>query len=87
MIEGLKTVELHLYNRLITLADLHKSHQIDSNKTVEHLKHRLELLVGEIQSGNDARDVKKELFQTVHSLKEFGSINSKAAIDFLKQFK
>ena len=86
-LEGLKTVELHLYNRLITLADLHKSHQIDSNKTVEHLKHRMELLVGEIQSGNDARDVKKELFSVVHSLKEFGVINSKAAIEFLKQFK
>lgn len=83
----LKTVELHLYNRLITLADLHKIHQIDGEKTVEHLKHRLEVLTGEIDAGNDSKEIISELHKIVHSLKDFGAISIKDAGEFIKQFK
>ena len=85
-IETLKTPELHLYNRLIVLADLHKSHSIDSDKTIAHLKHEMDLLTGEIEAGNDSKEVKKQLHKVVHSLKNFGVINSKEAVTFLKQF-
>ena len=83
----LKTIELHLYNRLITLADLHKSHPIDGEKTIEHLKHRLEVLTGEINAGNDAHEIISELHKIVHSLKDFRAISIKDANEFIKQFK
>ena len=83
----LKTIELHLYNRLIMLADLHKKHPIESDKTIEHLKHKLELLTGEIVAGNDNKDLVKQLHQVVHSLKNFGAITSTAATAFIKQYK
>ena len=83
----LKTMELHLWNRLIVLAELHKKHPIESNKTIDHLKHQLELLTGEIEAGNDNKDLVKQLHQVVHSLKNFGAITSTSAKDFIKQYK
>ena len=86
-LNSLKTMELHLYNRLIVLAELHKKHPIESDKTIEHLKHQLELLTGEIAAGNDNKDLVKQLHQVVHSLKNFGAITSIAATSFIKQYK
>lgn len=86
-LETLKTQELHLYNRIIHLAELHKTNPIDTDKTIKHLKHKMELLVGEIQSGNDSKEIKKELHQIVHSLKEFGVIGTGEAKAFIKQIK
>jgi len=83
----LKTVELHLYNRLITLADLHKKIPIENDKTIQHLKHRLELIQGEIESGNNSKELVKELHGIVHGLKNFGVISIRDATSFIKQFK
>jgi len=85
-INSLKTIEMHLYNRLITVAGLHKSHSIDSDKSIEHLKHKLVLIQGEIEAGNDSQIIKTDLYRVVQALKNFGAISQKDAIEFLKQF-
>ena len=85
-ISSLKTIEMHLYNRLITVAGLHKTHSIDSNKSIEHLKHQLTLIQGEIEAGNDSLSIRTELYRVVQALKNFGSITAKDAMEFLKQF-
>jgi len=86
-IATLKTVEQHLYNRLIVLAELSKKLPVDSEKTISHLKHRLEILIGETESGNDNKALFKEIHQIVHSLKNFGAISPTEANKFLKQLK
>ena len=85
-LKKLKTVEQHLYNRLIAISQLHKSHEIDSNGTIEHLKHQMQLILGEIEAGNDSKKVKLQLHNVVHALKNMGAITQKDAIDFIKQF-
>jgi len=85
-INSLKTVEMDLFNRLMTVAKLHKSHSINSSSTVEHLKHQLTLLEGEIQSGNDSKALKTDLYRVVHALKNFGTISAKDAREFLSQY-
>ena len=86
-LNSLKTMELHLYNRIIVLADLHKSHPVDTDKTVEHLKHELDIVTGEIEAGNDNKELIAKLHQIVHALKNFGAISIKDASEFIKQYK
>ena len=85
-INSLKTVEMDLFNRLMTVAKLHKSHSIDSSSSIEHLKHRLTLIEGEIGAGNDSHALKMELYRVVHALKNFGAISARDAREFLAQF-
>ena len=85
-IKSLKLPEMHLYNRLIMISGLNKLHDIDADKSVEHLKHEMKLILGEIESGNDSKKVRLQLHHVVHALKEFGAISRKDALEFLRQF-
>ncbi len=47
----------------------------NGENTLKELKHRLNLLEGEINAGNNNDDIKKELHQTVHKLIGMGALN------------
>ena len=84
-IEELSRNEIELYDHLIALAKLHKKldHRI-SNSTKE-LKNRYEILVGEIEAGNNNPNIKKELKITVSKLVSLKVLTQNDAKHFLKQ--
>lgn len=85
-INGLKMNEKELYDRLIHLAGLHKTVAHNSEKTVNELKKRLELLEGEKGAGNNSPLLKKDVKRTLQGLKGFGVITNKDMISHLAQF-
>ena len=84
-IKNLKTPEQNLYNLIIKIAELHKTHPHTGNKTVEELKNKLSLIEGEIEAGNDNRSLIKDAEHILDKLYKFGVIAKKDAINYLKQ--
>ena len=89
-IDALSSHEQQVYDRLLQLAHLHKSHPLsgetNENKTVTALKTRMQILEGEMESGNTNPLLKKELYNIVHSLKSFGIITHSEMMKYLTQF-
>ena len=83
-IEELPRTEQLLYDHLIAVAKLHKKldHRIDSS--VKELKNRYEILVGEIESGNDNPELIKELKIVVNKLVSLKVFTQNQANSFLK---
>ena len=86
-INKLSTTERHLYDRLITLARLHKIMPHQSDRTIEELKHRLKLIEGEIEIGNNSPLLLKEIYTILHSLKDLKKITQKQVEEYLSQFE
>ncbi len=84
-IKNLKTPEQNLYNLIIKIAELHKTHPHTGNKTVEELKNKLSLIEGEIEAGNDNKSLIKDAEHILDKLYKFGVIAKKDAINYLKQ--
>lgn len=70
-INRLPTLERQLYDRLITLANLNKTVPHSKDKTIADLKKRLKLIEAEIEIGNNNPMLKKEMYEILHSLKDF----------------
>jgi len=88
LINSLSTTEKHIFNTLIHIANLHKD--IDtptSDKTIDHLKNRMQLIEGEIQSGNNNPELLHELQTILHKLVHFNIITSYQALKHIKQYK
>jgi hypothetical protein len=83
----LPSTERQIFDRLISLSGLHKVVSNTGDKTVSDLKHRLQLIEGEIEAGNDNKELFSEMYKVLHSLKDFGVISSKKIKEYLKQFK
>jgi hypothetical protein len=74
-----------LFDKLIHLGGLHKTIAHNSDKTINDLKKRLNVLHGELEIGNNNNEIKKEIYSIVHTLKNFKVITNKQLKDYLKQ--
>jgi len=79
--------ESQIYDALLHVAGLHKRVEHTANKTVETLKNRMTLILGEMEAGNTNKSLLSELRDIVFKLHHLGEITQNAASDFLKQFK
>jgi putative lipoic acid-binding regulatory protein len=83
----LKNLDLHekeLYDNVIHLAHLHKKAEHNLPQTRQSMKHRFELLNGEIGAGNTNKALKAELKQLVHKMAHGGMISHNNANKYLK---
>jgi uncharacterized protein YutD len=83
----LKKLDLHekeLYDNIIHLAHLHKKAEHNLTQTRQSMKHRFDLLNGEIGAGNTNKSIKAELKQLVHKMAHGGMISHVQAWKYLK---
>jgi hypothetical protein len=82
--------EPSLYNNLIHLAQLHKNYETPNlNETKQQMKHRMELVQGEIEAGNTAPSILSEAKQLLRLMVGNGMLKSPAArkhYEYLKNF-
>ena len=76
--------EKELYDNLIHLAHLHKKAEHNLPQTRQAMKHRFELLNGEIVAGNTNKALKEELKQLVHKMAYGGMISHVQAQKYVK---
>ena len=79
--------EKEIYDRLIYLANLNKLLPHTKDKTIQELKHRMKLIEGELEAGNDNLSLFKELYKIAHTLNQFKVITKKQLTMYLDQFK
>jgi hypothetical protein len=82
--------EPSLYNNLIHLAQLHKNYETPNlQETKQQMKHRMELVQGEIEAGNTAPSILSEAKQLLRLMVGNGMLKSPAArkhYDYLKNY-
>lgn len=78
--------EREIYDQMVYLAGLHKTIEHTGEQTIESLKHRLDLIQGEIGVGNDNPDLIKELKSIIKRLVEMKFLTAKSAKEYLAQF-
>jgi hypothetical protein len=76
--------EKELYDNLVHLAHLHKKVEHNLPQTKQSMKHRFELLNGEIGAGNTNKALKDELKQLVHKMAYAGMISHNQSRIYLK---
>ena len=79
--------EKALFDSLIFQSKLHKiipEIPHSGEQTLKELKHRLNLLEGEVNAGNTNHDIKKELHGVVHKLIGMGALNHNVARNYLQ---
>jgi len=87
-INGLHDRERHIYDRVLYIAGLNK--KVGDNKhdkTVADMKKRMQLIEGEVEAGNNSPLLAKDLYQTLHTLKDLNVITQKEINRYLSQFK
>ena len=88
LINSLSIAEKHIFNTLIHIANLHKDIETAApDKTIEHLKTRMNLIEGEIQSGNNNPVLLHELQTILYKLVHFNIISSYQAKKHILQYK
>lgn len=82
--------EPSLYNNLIHLAQLHKNYETPNlNETKQQMKHRMELVQGEIEAGNTAPSILSEAKQLLRLMVGNGMLKSTQArkhYEYLKNY-
>jgi hypothetical protein len=83
---SLNSIEKQIFDRLIAVANLHKSVINHKENTIDALKKRMKLIESEIEIGNNNPELIEELTNILSSLKDFKIITLKQLRDYLKQF-
>jgi hypothetical protein len=83
-IQKLDLSEKELYDNVIHLAHLHKKVDHNLAQTRQAMKHRFELLNGEVGAGNNNKMLKKELADLVHKMAYAGMISHNQRNKFVK---
>ena len=86
-INSLNDKEKLLFDRLISVSNLHKKIINNKESTIEKLKQRMKLIEAEIEIGNNNPDLINELHDILYSLKDYKVITIVQARQYLKQFK
>ena len=81
----LKTGERQVYDRLIHLAHLNKEMPHQKDNTVNELKRKLKLLQSEVEIGNNSPLIKSQMYEILHSLKDFRCITQGQINKYLEQ--
>ena len=74
-----------ILDNLLIVAKLHKAHESTIDDTVSKLKNRYEILEGEMASGNNNPQLKKELNNVLHQMAHHKVITKGQAIKYLKE--
>jgi hypothetical protein len=87
-ITNLQINEKELYDHLLHVAKLNKEIKSGSgNETVEKLKHRLQLIEGQIESGNNNPEILKELYDVLTKMVNFNLISQSEFKRYYKQMQ
>jgi len=82
---GLHTNEKVLLDTVLTASGLHKKHNTGGKvHSISKIKKDYEIVIGEIESGNNGSEIKRKLYELLHTLANLGSISKGQAI---KQYK
>ena len=87
LINNLSTSEKHIFNTLIHIAHLHKEVEHSKDITINHLKERINLIEGEIQSGNNNPELLHELQTILYKLVHFNLLSAYQAKNHIQQYK
>ena len=85
-LNALSPKERSMYDAVIFKAKLHTQVPHTADMSIADLKRRLSLLEGEVQAGNNNKDIKKELNSVVRQLIELRAISTQNGRNYLKQF-
>jgi hypothetical protein len=85
-LNALSPKERSMYDAVIFKAKLHTQVPHTADMSIADLKRRLALLEGEVQAGNNNKDIKKELNSVVRQLIELRAISTQNGRNYLKQF-
>jgi hypothetical protein len=86
-ISALSPNEKQLYDKLISVANLHKTVINQKDVSINNLKSRMKSIEEAIEIGNDSPILMKELKDILISLKHFKVITQKQMTDYLNQLK
>ena len=84
-IKHLSSSEKRIYDELIYMAKLHKEVSHSGEDTIHQLKHRLSILEGEIEAGNNNPDILREIHKIVNVLSRMGAISHNNAREYLQE--
>ena len=83
----LKPHEKIIYDKLMKLSGLHKSMVNSVDETLSEMKKRLELISGEIEAGNNNKELLKEAHGILFSMAQMNVITHIAANQYYKDLK
>ncbi len=84
---SLHSNEKQVYDRILVMAGLHKTIVNDHAETLSDIKKRINLLMGEIEIGNDSPLIKTELKQLAQTAYSMKGITLKEYNKFIDQFE
>ena len=84
---ALNEKEQILYDNLLYMSKLHKTHHNTVDKSVEKMKERFAILDGELNAGNDNPLIMKELYQLIFKMAKSNIISMTDAVNYWNQLK
>lgn len=79
--------EKQLYDTLMVMSGGHKVHENSIDNSTREMKHRLELIGGEMDAGNNSELLLKELHALLHRMAHAGLISSPKASKYYSEMK
>ena len=79
--------EKQLYDTLMVMSGGHKVHENSIDNSTREMKHRLELIGGEMDAGNNSTLLLQELHALLHRMAHIGLISTPAAAKFYRDMK
>ena len=86
-LSSLNEKEQMMYDNLIYMSKLHKTHHNTVDATVQKMKNRLAILEGELDAGNDNPLILKELHDLVHKMAKSNIISQSSATEYWRDIK
>jgi ABC-type transporter MlaC component len=83
----LKPHEKIIYDKLMKLSGFYKTMVNSVDDTLSEIKKRLELISGEIEAGNNNKELLKEAHQILHSMAQMKVITHVEASKYYKDLK
>ena len=77
----------HIYDKLMMMSGLHKTNDHTFDDSAKEMKARMRLIEGEIESGNDNKELLKESHQLLHGMGRSGVISTYDAIRHYNHLK
>ena len=79
--------ERHIYDQILIMSGLHKTHDNTFDTTAQELKQQLETVEGEIMAGNNNPELLKEVHKLLWTMNSVGLLSGKVALEHFKDLK
>jgi hypothetical protein len=79
--------ERHIYDQILIMSGLHKTHDNTFDTTAQELKQQLETVEGEIMAGNNNPELLKEVHKLLWTMNSVGLLSGKVALEHFKDIK